>query len=99
MTKFIALYKRPADTAEFDAHYRDVHTPLVSRTPGLDRIEVTKMTGSPMGDPAFYMMAEMYFANEGAFMAASKSPEWRAAGKDLMAFAGPVVTLLVGETE
>ena len=99
MTKFIALYKRPLDTAEFDTHYTEVHTPLVSKTPGLERIEVTKITGSPMGDPAYYMIAEMFFKDEATFIAASKSPEWRAAGKDLMGFAGTVVTMLVGESQ
>ena len=99
MIKFIALYKRPEDPAAFDAHYANVHTPLVSKTPGLERIEITRVTGSPMGESPYYMMAEMYFADAAAFAAASATPEWRAAGKDLMGFAGPIVTLLIGETK
>ena len=98
MTKFIALYKQPEDAAAFDAHYNTVHTPLVLKTPGLLQLEATKITGSPMGASPYYMIAEMSFADADAFKAASASPEWRAAGKDLMGFAGSIVTLLVGES-
>ena len=35
MTKLIALYRKPSDVAEFDKHYREIHTPLVRQYPGL----------------------------------------------------------------
>jgi uncharacterized protein (TIGR02118 family) len=98
MYKFISLYRKPDDPAAFDAHYAEVHTPLVMKTPGLIRCDVTKITGSPMGgEPAYYQISEMFFENRDAFKSAARSPEWAAAGKDLMGFAGSIVTLLVGE--
>ncbi len=33
--RLIALYNQPDDPAAFDAHYRDVHAPMVRRYPGL----------------------------------------------------------------
>ena len=97
MTKFIALFKRPENIEEFDKHYSEVHTPLIIKTPGMEKIIVTRISGSPMGESPYYLMAEMYFKDAAAFKAASASPEWRAAGKDLMSFAGPLVTMMIGE--
>jgi uncharacterized protein (TIGR02118 family) len=97
MTKFIALFKRPENVEEFDKHYNEVHTPLITKTPGMEKITVTRISGSPMGESPYYLIAEMYFKDAAAFKAASASAEWRAAGKDLMAFAGPLVTMMIGE--
>ena len=43
MIKLIALYKKPADVEAFEAHYREVHLPLVQKVPGLVRAEVTRI--------------------------------------------------------
>ncbi|WP_079141795.1 EthD family reductase [Streptomyces sp. LUP30] len=32
--RFLALYETPADSAAFDRHYHQVHTPLARRLPG-----------------------------------------------------------------
>ena len=40
--RLIALYNRPEDPAAFDAHYRDVHAPIVSRYPNLPDMRLTK---------------------------------------------------------
>ena len=40
MIKLVALYKRPEDVAEFDRHYSEVHSPLMSKVPGLVRMEI-----------------------------------------------------------
>ena len=100
MLKFIALYKQPADEAAFLKHYAEVHTPLVLKTPGLSRLEVTRLTRNPMGgEAAYFLMAEMYYPDLDTYKAAMKSPENAAAGKDLMGFAGDLVTLLQGEVQ
>ena len=39
--RLIVLYSPPDDPAAFDAHYRDVHTPMVRRYPGLRDLRVT----------------------------------------------------------
>jgi uncharacterized protein (TIGR02118 family) len=99
MVKLIALYRKPSDIGSFDRHYFDVHLPLLKKTPGLRKLEVTRITGAPIGDSKFHLMAEMYYDSADAMNAANASPEGRAAGRDLMGFAAEVVTLFFGEVE
>ncbi|GGE25944.1 hypothetical protein GCM10011571_30110 [Marinithermofilum abyssi] len=98
MVKLIALYRHPEDQQAFDDHYENVHAPLAQKMPGLQRLEVTKIAGTPMGEQApYYLEAAMYFESEEALKQAMGSPEGRAAAKDLMGFAGPLVTMMIGE--
>jgi len=99
MVKLIALYKTPENTQEFDAHYKDVHTPLVKKMPGLRKLEVAKITGAPIGEPKHYLIAEMYFDSQDALTAALASPEGKASGRDLMSFAGNLVSMLYAEVK
>ena len=93
--KFLAMYTQPADVEGFLAHYRDVHTPLVKKIPGLAKLVVNRVDGNLMGGPApYFMIAELHFADEAAFDDAMASPENRAAGKDLMLCAKGLVTML-----
>ena len=97
MTKLIALYKKPEDVSSFDKHYAEVHTPLVKKMPGLRTIEVSKITGSAIGETPNYLLCEMYFDSRDALDAALASPAGRAAGKDLMSFAAKYVTLMYAD--
>ncbi len=99
MVKLVALYKRPVDIAAFDKHYRETHTPLAKKMPGLRRLEVSRFTGSPMGEAKFHLMAEMYFDSHEALKAALASPEGKAAGKDVMSFAGDVIHMMFADVE
>jgi len=98
MAKLIALYKQPENKEAFDNHYFNVHSPLTAKIPGLREMKVTKMTGSPMGGEAkYYLTCEMTYDSLEALQEGLKSPEGRASGKDLMGFAGNLVTLMIGE--
>lgn len=97
--KLVVLYRKPADVDAFMEHYEQVHLPLVAKTPHLIKTIVGKVTGSPMGEPAYFLTAEMLFADAARFKEAMRSEENRAAGKDLMNFAGDLVTLLVVEEQ
>jgi uncharacterized protein (TIGR02118 family) len=98
MHKLIALYQTPDDVAAFLAHYKDVHMPLVRKTPGLSSASASLVKANAMGGEApYFMVAEMAYADKATFDAAMASPENRAAGKDLMTFARGKVTLLVLE--
>jgi len=97
MTKLIALYRRPSDTGEFDRHYDTVHTPLVQKYPGLRKLEITRVTGAPLGDAKYYLMAEMYFDSKDAMDAALASVEGKAVARDLMGFALNLVTVFYGD--
>jgi uncharacterized protein (TIGR02118 family) len=99
MVKLIALYSRPEDPAAFDRHYRDVHTPLAAKMPGLRKLELLPVTGSPMGEARYHLVAQMTFDSLEDARAALKSPEGMAAGKDLMGFAGKLVHLMFANVE
>jgi uncharacterized protein (TIGR02118 family) len=99
MTKLIALYRKPADVAAFDKHYFEIHTPLVKQYPGLRKLEITKITGAPIGETKFHLLCEMYFDSQEAMDAALASKEGRAVAKDLMSFAADVVTVFIGEVQ
>jgi uncharacterized protein (TIGR02118 family) len=93
----LALFKRPDDVAAFERHYEEVHAPLMRQVPGLARMTVLRDVKGFAGDPDIYLVAEMDFPDQEAFDTAMRSPENRAAGKDLMSFARSYVTLLYGE--
>ena len=97
MTKLIALYRKPADPAEFDKHYFDIHTPLVKKYPGLRKLEITRVTGAPICETKFHLMCEMYFDSKDAMDAALASSEGKAVTRDLISFAADVVTVFIGE--
>ncbi|PQD95650.1 EthD family reductase [Pradoshia eiseniae] len=98
MIKLIALYKQPKDKEAFDEHYFNVHGPITEKIPGLQRMEVTKIVGTPMGkESEFYILCEMYYENQEALQNGMRSAEGKASGKDLMGFAGDLVTLMIGE--
>ncbi len=97
MVKLTALYKTPSDVASFEEHYSQVHLPLMDKVPGIVKTEVTRFFAGPTGEPPYYMMYEAYFADRSSLDAALKSPENRAAGKDLMSFAKEIVTIMFAD--
>jgi uncharacterized protein (TIGR02118 family) len=97
MIKLIALYREPADIQAFEDHYKEKHTPLIQKMPGLKKLEVSRVNNALAGDARYYLIASMYFENEDTLNAALASPEGKAAGKDLMDFAAGIVSLLVAE--
>jgi len=98
MAKLIALYKHPENKEVFDDHYFNVHGPLTAKIPGLREMKVTKFTGSPMGgESKYYLMCEMIYDDMESMQQGMRSAEGKASGKDLMGFAGNLVTLMIGE--
>ncbi len=99
MVKLVALYKKPADIEAFEKHYTEIHKPLASKMPGLKKIEVSRMFGSPGGEAKFHLMAELYFDNKEAMFAALQSDEGKAAAKDVMGFAGDIIHMMFADTD
>ena len=97
MYKLVAFFKHPENVEEFDRHYNEVHAPLMRQVPGLERMIVSRGLRSFGGDSPYYLIAEMHFADRDAFKAAMASDENKAAGKDVMSFAGSLVTMVHGE--
>jgi uncharacterized protein (TIGR02118 family) len=95
--KLTVVYTKPDDADAFDKHYFGVHVPLVDKLPGLQRVEVAKISGGPMGSPSpYHLMAELYFADEAALNAALGSPEGAETGKDFGAIAPSGSFMTVG---
>lgn len=90
MVKFcVFYYGRPEDPAAFDEYYWSHHLALVSRWPGIRRIELSK--GQPGGE--LYQQTELYFDNSSDLETALQSAEREASYQDglrLPKFAGEV---------
>jgi uncharacterized protein (TIGR02118 family) len=97
MTKLIALFRRPEDEEDFDRHYFETHIPLVKKFPGLRKLEVTRVTGAPIGEAKFHLVAEMFFDDKDAMDASLASPEGKAVARDILSFAADVITVFHGE--
>jgi uncharacterized protein (TIGR02118 family) len=93
--RLIALYATPEDPAAFDAHYLNVHTPIVNRYPGLRALKLTRAEGVAGRPAPFYLMAEMVFGSKADLDAALASEAGIESGRDLRNFAGAGVTMLV----
>jgi uncharacterized protein (TIGR02118 family) len=88
--KLTVVYGTPEDAAAFEKHYMDVHVPIVERWPGLQRTELSRVSGGPYGTPSpYHWIAELYFADEAALNEALGSEAGAEAGKDFGAIAGP----------
>lgn len=98
MTKLVALYRTPDDPAAFDSHFNDIHLPLLRKLPGLLSLDVTRVTGAPIGESAYHVLAEAGFTSRAAMDAALASKEGKAVARDLMTFAADLVTVFHGET-
>ena len=104
MHTLTAIYRTPENKEEFDKHYREVHTPLVEQMEGLLKMEVAwveRMLTPPnetlIAQP--HLICTMYFRDSDALKAAMKSPGGVAAAKDLMSFAGPLVSMVTAKVE
>ncbi len=99
MPRLVVLYNAPEDTAAFDAHYRDVHTPIVESYPKLRRLTTCKPEGVGGRPSPYYLMAEMAFDTLEELDAAMMSDAGAASARDLRNFAGAGVTLFVAPDE
>ena len=99
MVRLIALYSQPDDPAAFDAHYHDVHTPIVNRYPNLRGVQLTKADGIGDRPAPFYLMAEMRFDSRADLDAALASDAGRESGRDLRNFAAAGVSLFIADDD
>lgn len=98
MIKYVALYRTPEDPEQFDKNYFETHVPIVDDTPGLVRTEIAKVTRMMVGDPAYYLIAELYFTDVESMKAAFKTDPWRASGENLQSWGGmDLVTMFTAE--
>lgn len=86
MYKLYALWSAPKkdDEAAFEEHYLNVHVPLASKAPNLERIVLTKTGGDSFEgtEAPFFRIAEMVFPSAEALHEAEASEEWAATRAD-----------------
>jgi uncharacterized protein (TIGR02118 family) len=99
VVRLIALYSPPDDPAAFDAHYRDVHAPIVSRYPKLRDVRLTKPDGVGGRPAPFHLIAEMRFDSRADLDEALASDAGRESGRDLRNFAQAGVTLFIADDD
>jgi uncharacterized protein (TIGR02118 family) len=100
MAKLIALYKKPADPAAFDAYYFSTHVPIAKKIAGLRRYEVSVgPVATPQGDSPFHLIATLSFDSMSAIQQALVSSEGSATAADLANFAQAGVDLLVFDSK
>jgi len=99
MPRLIALYNLPEDPDAFDAHYRDVHNPIVARYPKLRDVRLTSPVGVAGRPAPYHLMAEMTFDTAADLEAALMSEAGAASARDLRNFAGAGVTLFIAPDE
>ena len=92
--RLVVMYGQPADPEAFDTYYRETHTPLALKQPGLLRLTFGRPEAMGPADAKPYLIAELDFESEQAMSASLASPEGKAAGGDLANFATGGVTLL-----
>jgi uncharacterized protein (TIGR02118 family) len=99
MPRLVVLYNAPEDTDAFDAHYRDVHTPIVSAYPNLRDLRLSKLAGVAGRPSPYYLMAEMTFDSASDLDDAVMSEAGAASAKDLRNFAGAGVAMFIAPDE
>ena len=98
--KLVVLYTPPDDPEEFDRHYAATHVPLVNAMPGLLRFESGKFAAAQgKAEPKYYCAAELYFADQAALDAATRSEEGKATAADFQQIAAPGSRMLVQELD
>lgn len=97
--RLVALFQRPEDPSAFDAHYRDVHAPIVLRYPGLRELRTTRVEAIGPRSTPYYLQAEMLFDSRADLDAAIASEASVESARDLRNFAGAGVTLFVVEDD
>jgi uncharacterized protein (TIGR02118 family) len=99
MPRLIALYNTPEDADAFDAHYRDVHTPIIARYPKIRDVRLTRPAGVAGRDAPYHLMAEMFFDSAADLDDALMSEAGAESARDLRNFAGAGVTLFIALDE
>jgi uncharacterized protein (TIGR02118 family) len=95
MPRLIVLYQAPEDADAFDAHYRDVHTPILERYPNLRNVRLTKPVGVAGRPSPFHLMAEMFFDTAADLDEALMSEAGADSARDLRNFAGAGVSMFI----
>lgn len=92
------MYNAPVDPQAFEDYYAAIHMPIAGKIPMVDKIVLMKGMAGPDGSaPAYYRMAQIYFADAATMAAAMATPEAHAATGDIANFATGGASVLIAE--
>ena len=96
LVKLSLIFAHPPDPEAFEERYNN-NLALLEKMPNLLRRQACVVLGGPGGKSPYYRILEFYFESFDLLDAALTSAEGRAAGNDLMQFAGQKVELVFSE--
>jgi uncharacterized protein (TIGR02118 family) len=100
VVRIVALHGMPDDSQEFLRYYRDVHTPIVQRIPGVKNIRFGQVIRTANGGPApYFLVSDTYFDSMEDLESALESDEMQEALEDVPNFASGGVTIMFCESE
>jgi uncharacterized protein (TIGR02118 family) len=99
MIKLVGLIRKRADltTAQFRAHWLEVHAPLARQFPGLRRYAVNFIDRDATPNAAYDGFSELWFDSAAALDAALTSPIGEAIAQDIPKFMDELVRVIVEE--
>ena len=78
----MVLFRKPKDLDAFEMRYNDFLA-LVERMPDIQRRQVISVLGSPVGEPRYYRVLEIYFNDMPQLEASLRSKAGQEAGGEL----------------
>jgi uncharacterized protein (TIGR02118 family) len=96
MFKFMMFFHHPANQDHFEDSYNDLLA-LVERMPNVQRRQVISVVGSPIGNPPYYRILEVYFDDRQQMEAALMSPAGQEAGGQIMTFPDGTFEMIFAE--
>ncbi|MGH9068270.1 MAG: EthD family reductase [Acidimicrobiales bacterium] len=98
--KLTVVYDNPTDPAAFEEHYRTTHVPLAGKVQGVRRAELAKVFPKEDGSPTpAYRVAELYFDDYQAAVAAIETKEGQALLADAQQLGSAGVKFLLCDIE
>lgn len=99
--RLILLYPRPVDTEKFERDYEEHLSWAPGKIPGLSRLMVRKVLGTPSGEAApFHRVPELHFPSTAVLQDALNSNGMQEAVADAVALStGGAPVVLIAEEE
>jgi len=85
MVKFMILFRKPGSLEKFETSYNEFLA-LVERMPNIARRQVIDVFGSPLGEPPYYRILEVYYDTTPQMQNSLRSAAGQEAGRQLTTF-------------
>ncbi len=101
MVKLVGLIRKRPDLSweAFQRHWLDTHAQLAARLPGLRRYTINLVDRGAFPAAAYDGFSELWFDSREALDVAFAGPEGQAIERDIPAFIGELVRVVVEEHE